>query len=125
MQFTTLPLSYHDKGKESELNNRTIRHHKDSGNLEAWEGILVTTCSSIDRVESWWHSKRHLVDTCEWQGDVAERESRFEEECEKVLMQTYTQLTKVVDYLPQVLVFPLPTHPTTVAAADTPRLWTT
>ena len=78
-------------------------------------------------MESWWKSKRHLVETCEWQGDVAERESRFEEECEKVLMQTYNQLTKVVEYLPQVLLLLLSSFSIQVTScniSNSPALFT-
>jgi len=75
--------------------------------IQAQKALDVTLTQTLfltpyDRLETWWTGKRHLLDTCEWQGDEAERESRFEEECEKVLMQTYMNVNKVVDYLPQV-----------------------
>ena len=45
-----------------------------------------------------------------WLDDAEERERRFEEECELLLMETYTSLYKVQDLLPQVSSCALPCH---------------
>lgn len=44
----------------------------------------------------------HLHKDEEWLGDAEQREKHFEEECERVLMETYAFLNKVQDFLPQV-----------------------
>ena len=51
------------------------------------------------RLASWWRSKGKVLKTSQWEGDPCKREADFEEECEKVFMQTYSFLNKVQDQL--------------------------
>ena len=53
-----------------------------------------------------------------WLEDAEERERRFEEECEFLLMETYTSLYKVQDLLPQVSSCCLPRHANRSVALD-------
>ena len=58
-----------------------------------------------------------------WLDDAEERERRFEEECEFLLMETYTSLYKVQDLLPQVCSCCLPRHANRSVALDIPKLF--
>lgn len=53
----------------------------------------------------------HIHNEEDWLTDAEKREQYFENECERVLMETYGYLNKVQDFLPQVSHHPKPgTH---------------
>ncbi len=51
------------------------------------------------RLASWWSTKGNVLKTLKWEEDPYKRQAEFEEECERVFMQTYSFLNKVQDHL--------------------------